>query len=457
MKHRSRPLITAEQQAILDQVEVRLITPSERDRFDQLMVAEHYLHNAECVGEQLRYVAEFQGRWVALLTWSAAAYKLKLREEWIGWSARHKRRRLPLAVNNSRFLILKESHIPNLASKVMKLNVQRLSADWEAAYHHPVLVAESFVDRQRYLGTAYKVSGWTLLGKTQGYRRSQQDFYAAHGRPKELWVRELCAGARTVLRGRNLPAACQQLEQAHPPECPQSPEELSQMKVFFGDLDDWRTAKPDYPLSGLVALSVCAVLCGVCLGQRDLAAFAKDLTGDQLQALGFPRDRSSRFHRYRAPSESTFARMLLHVKNTQLQAALLRWQDHVLGKAGPEDDQVSVDGKELLSSQGLEVVSAYSVKSGRWLGSEAVEPDSNEIPAAQKLLGRLEIQGQLVTADALHTQRETARIIVQDKGADYLFPVKGNQKGVADNVRQLHQQLAGAFSPSGSNFGGSDL
>jgi hypothetical protein len=457
MKHKSRPPITTEQQTILDQVQVRLITATERTRFDELMIAEHYLHNAECVGEQLRYVAEFQGRWVALLTWSAAAYKLKLREQWIGWSERQKRRRLPLAVNNSRFLILPEYHIPNLASKVMKLNVQRLSTDWEAAYQHPVLVAESFVDRARYLGTAYKVSGWTLLGKTQGYRRSQQDFYAAHDRPKELWVRELRPGARTVLRGRNLPAACQQLELERPPECPQRPEELSRMKLFFGDLDDWRTAKPDYPLSGLVALSVCAMLCGVCLGQRDLAAFAADLTRDQLQALGFPRDWSSRLHRYKAPSESTFARMLFHVKNSQLQAALLRWQDHVLGKASPEDDQVSVDGKELLNSQGLEVVSAYSVKSGRWLGSEAVAPDSNEIPAAQKLLSRLEIEGRLVTADALHTQRETARIIVQDKGADYLFTVKGNQKGVADNVRQLHQHLVGAFSPSGPNGVGSAL
>ena len=73
---------------------------------------------------------------------------------------------------------------------------------------------------------------------------------------------------------------------------------------------------------------------------------------------------------------------------------------------------------------------------------------SNEIPAAQELLKRLDLDGSLVTADALHTQTETARIIVQDRGGDYLFTVKGNQKGVAENVQQLYQGLLHDFSPS---------
>jgi hypothetical protein len=139
--------------------------------------------------------------------------------------------------------------------------------------------------------------------------------------------------------------------------------------------------------------------------------------------------------------------MLSHLDNPRLQQALLAWQDQVLGKRDPQDDQVAVDGKELLNSQGLEVVSAYSVRDGRWLGSEPVAEGSNEIPAAQQLLRRTELEGSLVTADALHTQSETARIVVQDRGADFLFTVKGNQPGVAQNLQQLSQSLAGAFSP----------
>jgi len=457
MKITARPVRPDDDQRLLDGVQVRLLLPEERDRFDQLLVAQHYLKSAALVGEQLRYVAEFAGQWVALLAWSAGAYHLKARETWIGWSAPQKKRRLSLVANNSRFLILDGWHVPNLASRVMKLSLQRLSQDWQDHYHHPVLVAESFVDPQQFSGTCYKASGWTLLGHTQGNRRARQDFYLPHNCPKQLWVRELQPGARTILRGRNQPEALRAAPAPHPPECLETPAKLQQMTQFFADLTDWRQRKPDFPLPSLVAVSLCAMLCDVCLGQRDLAAFAADLTVDQMAALRFPRDWTSRHRRYRPPSESSFFRLLTQVKPSQLEAALLAWQDHVLGKRDPTADLVAIDGKALLNSQGLEVVSAYSVKDGRWLGSELVAADSNEIPAAQELLRRVPIEGALVTADALHTQTETARIIVQERGADYLFTVKGNQKGVADTVRQLHQNLSRAFSPSGPDGHHPDL
>jgi hypothetical protein len=345
-------------------------------------------------------------------------------------------------------LILEGWHQPNLASRLMKLCLQRLSQDWADLYGHGVLVAESFVDPQQFLGTCYKASGWTLLGPTQGYRRSRQDFYLAHDCPKQLWVRELSPGARTVLRGRNTPEVLRSVASTHAPECLQTPEELQQMRRYFEGLTDWRKRKSDFPLSSLIAVSLCALLCKVCLGQRDLAAFAADLTVDQMAALRFPRDWTSRHRRYRPPSESSFFRLLSHLNSRQLEAALLEWQDHVLGKRRPAGDQVAVDGKELLNSQGLEIASAYSVSNGRWLGSEAVAKGSDEIPAVQELLRRVPLDGSLVTSDALHTQTETARIIVQERGADYLFTVKGNQKGVAKNVQQLYQGLAHAFSPS---------
>jgi hypothetical protein len=448
MKTTAVPVITEEQPCLLKGVQIRLLQPEERERFDQLMGEQHYLGNAELVGEQVRYVAEYQGQWVGLVAWSAGAYGLKLREEWIGWNPSQKKRRLSLVANNSRFLILEGWHEPNLASRLMKLCLQRLSQDWTDLYGHGVLVAESFVDPQQFLGTCYKASGWTLLGQTQGYRRSRQDFYLAHDRPKQLWVRELRPGARTVLRGRNTPEALRNVASTYAPECLQKPEELQQMRLYFEGLSDWRKRKSDFPLSSLITVSLCALLCKVCLGQRDLAAFAADLTVDQMAALRFPRDWTSRHRRYRAPSESSFFRLLSYLNPRQLEAALLEWQDQVLGKRSPAGDQVAVDGKELLNSQGLKIASAYSVSDGRWLGSQAVAEGSNEIPAVQELLRRVPLDGALVTADALNTQTETARIIVQERGADYLFTVKGNQKGVSENVQQLYQGLAHAFSPS---------
>lgn len=446
MKCPAAPSLTADEQDVLDQVEVRLLPPAERARFDALLVAEHYLHAAELVGEQLRYVAEVRGQWVALLAWSAPAFRLKDREQWIGWTQAQKRRRLPLLANNSRFLVLPDRAVPNLASRVMKLCLQRLAADWQAAYGHPVLVAESFVDSQLFRGTCYKASGWTLLGQTAGYRRARQDYYVAHDRPKQLWVKELQPGVRTILRGRNLPQGLQPAARHQPPECLQTPTELERMRGFFAGLPDWRTRRCPYAVSTLVTVAVCALLSGVCLGQRDLAAFADGLTSAQMIALGFPRRGNPR--RPLVPGETTFFRLLSHLNSRALEQALLDWQNHVLGPRPAADDQVAVDGKKLLNSQGQEIVSAYTVQGGRWLGSEAVGAGSNEIPAAQTLLRRAPIEGMLVTADALHTQSETARILVQERGADYLFTVKGNQPQLAATLRQRHATTPGAFSPS---------
>ena len=60
---------------------------------------------------------------------------------------------------------------------------------------------------------------------------------------------------------------------------------------------------------------------------------------------------------------------------------------------------------------------------------------ANEIPALRELLDPLSIKGRVITADALHTQRETARFLVEEKGAHYLFTVKDNQKTLANDLK----------------------
>ena len=447
--------MTAGEQAVLDGVAVRLIGSGEQERFDRLLVEQHYLHNAERVGEQLCYVAQYQGQWLALLSWSAPAYRLKDREAWIGWTEAQRRRRLGLMANNSRFLILEHAHYPNLASRVMRLCVQRLSDDWEQRWGHALLLAESFVDVQVFRGTCYQVSGWQALGLTQGYGRTREDFYLKHDRPKQLWVRELRAGARELLKARNLPPKYAVVEERTAPVCDGTAEELGAARAFFDGVSDWRKKIGDFNCAGLIALVACASLCGVQRGQRDLAAFARTLSSPQLRALGFRK--KGRPRRYRPPSETTFYRLLSGVDSNALQQVLRAWQDQRLGARRADDDVLALDGKELLSSQGVEVVSAYAVKSGRWLGSQIVEQKSNEIPAAQQLLRTLPLrQGDKVTLDALHTQQETAQIIVQERGADYLLSVKGNQPGIA---KTLAQQCARrrAVSPSAPSGPGAAL
>lgn len=455
MKRREKPTVTAIEQSVLDGVTVRLTEAQEQERFDELIVKHHYLHSAAWVGERLFYVAEYEGKWLALLAWNAAAYGLKAREAWIGWSVKQRRSRRTLVANNSRYLILPGAHYPNLASRVMGQCLRRLSNDWQERYGHELLLTESFVDSQLFRGTSYKVSGWTLLGRTQGWGRNRQDFYVRHDRPKQLWVRELRKGARELLRARTLPAKYASVETEQIPDCELSTKELSATREYFEQVPEWRRNRAEYCCAGLAALVACASLCGVMRGQRDLAAFARGLSSQQLKALGF--HKRGRPRRYRSPSETTFFRFLKGVDSLALEHALLQWQEDRLGRRKADDNVLAVDGKKLRSSQGVEVTSLYATKSGRWLGSEMTEEKSNEIPAAQRLLARKNLEGQRVTMDALHTQDKTARIVVQEGGGDYLMSVKGNQPGIADALQKRRNSLRRSFSPSASRGSGADL
>lgn len=435
----------AAEQDVLREVAVRLIRAEERARFDEVLEREHYLHSAELVGEQLRYVAEYQGRWLALLTWSAAAYHLKDREAWLDWTPAQRARRLPLVANNSRFWILRDAHYPNLATRVLKLCLDRLPLDWQQQYAHPILMVESFVD-QSLRGTCYRAGNWQLLGLTKGYRRARTDYYTRHDQPKQLWVKEIKPGYRELLKSRRLPEWANALEATSVPACVEEPQELRGMVKHFGKVPDWRTRLGDYPVTGLVALVACATLCGVQRGQRDLAAFAATLTPKQMQALGFRKKGHPR--RYESPKETTFFRLLSKLDSRKLEEALLAWQEKMLGPRDKDDSLLAFDGKKLRSSQGLEITSLYAVKSGRWLGSELTKSKSNEIPAARELLRRTDLEGCLVAADALHTNAETVQVIVQEKGGDYLLPVKGNQPTLEATLGVLQEKLQNAFSPS---------
>jgi hypothetical protein len=422
---------------MLRRVEVRLIVGDiERAEYDRLITTKHYLHSASMVGEQLRYVAVVDGRWVALLGWCAAARHLRPRELWIGWSDSQRRHRLALVANNSRFLILaKAGELPNLASRVMRLCLDRLSDDWELAYAHPIAVVESFVDAQRFAGSAYKACGWEALGATQGFARNAQDFYTAHNQPKQIWVRELAPGTRAklALPSEQLPEPWAAVEARIAPQCDLICPQISSLREHFMAVPDPRSRKSlHFPMSGMLTLLACATMSGVARGQRDIAAYARRLSQHQLRALGF-RPSARSFGRILPPSETTCFHVLCIASPEAVERALLAWQDQVLGPL-PPDEPIGIDGKTLRSAKGLEIVNAFAPKSGRWLGSQAVELGSNEIIAARTLIGKIDIEGRTVCLDALHTQRETAKQIVQEGGGHYLFTVKGNQAKLEANL-----------------------
>jgi hypothetical protein len=443
MKQRSARLPAKAQQAVLDELEIRLIRPEERTRYDQLIEQQHYLKNADLVGEQLRYVAVDSGdHWLALLSWSAPAYRLRAREAWIGWTPWQREQRRHLLANNSRFLILPEGRFPNLATRAMRLCLDRLSADWQVAYGHPLVIVETFVDPALFAGTVYRAGGWEEIGVTQGHRRCSRDFYQMHERPKRLFVRTLVPDARAGLCAPTLPASWHAGALPAPPGDSVPISALRSLYERFHALPDTRRHR-SHQQAGLLALIACAALCGVARGQRDLAAFARDCTQAQLRALRCRRDPRTRL--YQPPSESSFFRVLQRLDPRQIETVLLGWQQQMLGPLEP-GELISVDGKELCSAAGLELVSAYAASTGRWLGSEPVASGSNEIPAARRLLDRVPIDGHPVVADALHTNQSFAHQVVQERGGDYVLTVKANH----DRLHQTlcHKLAPQSFSPS---------
>jgi predicted transposase YbfD/YdcC len=440
IKHKS---VSPAEQTVLDRLQVRPLTRAEDlARCDALIVAEHYLHEATLVGERLRYVATFKGKWLAVATWSAAAFHLKARDQFIGWTPEQCRRRRPLLANNSRLLVLADCHCPNLISRFMKLMLARLSQDWQAHWGHPLALVESFVDPQRFQGTAYKVSGWSHLGRTAGWKRDAADFYLKHDAPKQIWVRELVKKACVKLRAPELPAEWAGAESNLIPRCRVKAGEIrSLMEWLRQELVEFRRPQAlAYPLAGVMALIVMAMATGVRKGPDDLAQYADTLSQGQLRALRFRTNAHT--GRMRRPKKTVFHTVLNAVEGDVLERLLLRWQEQLLGPV--QDRVVIVDGKQMRHG-GVEMVNAVS-GAGRFLGGVITQAKSNEIPAARQVLRQLDLTGRTVLVDALHTNVETAQQILYEQGGDFLMTVKGNQPTLRKTLEDLFTQRA--FSPS---------
>lgn len=429
---------------VLAKVTVRLITPEEKPRWDELITQRHYLGNAHLVGRQLRYIAELDGDWVALIGWNVAAYHLKGREEWAGWSITQRLKRRKFIVQNSRYLLLVDrGRYPNLASRVLSLCCRRLSQDWEDAFGHPVLAVESFVDPERFTGACYRASGWEILGRTKGCRRHHRDFYQEDGHPKELWIRALHPKARRWLKAETMPPAFAAHED---PElyCLYTAKEFRSLWERLNQLVDRRRRKGR--LHGLAStLTICALatLCGA-RGTRAVADFAGYLNQTQLRLLRCYYDKKTQ--RYQPPSEPTIRRVLKQVPATEFDQAITAW----MAERDDTMDRVAVDGKTVKKAKApdgrpLHLVATVTHKTARLVAQRPVDEKSNEITALRPMLQDVPMDEVVVTSDAMQAQQDAARFLTQEKGADYFFSLKGNQPSVQEAAERF---LNRAFPPS---------
>jgi hypothetical protein len=433
------------QQRLLGEVRVQLAERSQLPRLSRLLDEHHYLGSLKPVGERLYYVAtDASSRWLAILVFSAAANHLRAREQWIQWTNEQRRRRLSLITNNCRFLVLPDRSVPNLGSRILRLTLDRLSADWQARYGHPILVVETFVDPDQFQGTVYTASGWVELGETDGWGRQRRDYYVKHDKPKRLFARALERGACRSLQAEQLKPSLAVVEAKVPVRCTKRVKEIESIVQHFKRLPEYRERVESYPLFSLAALILLAMLCEAPRGQTDLEKFARGMSQGQRRALGIRRNVHGK---YPAPSQSTFSRFLAGVDEAQLEATLQAIQQQVRGPA-PKNELVTLDGKEPKHGSGASILTAVSVPSQYYLGSAVVDVKTNEIPVAQEtVIPPLDLEGRFVSLDALHTQDETARRVVLDAGGDYLLTVKKNQPTLLANIKNKVTAPQAGFPP----------
>lgn len=324
----------------LDEVRVRPVERSEEVRHHELMASHHYLGYLPKIGHTLWYVATYQDQWVALLSFSAAAWKCAVRDRWIGWDfhRQYDYDRLKLIANNSRFLILPHWHRPNLGSKILSLCHRRLSADWQQRFGHRLLLLETFVDPQRFQGTVYRAANWLYLGLTRGYRRTRQGYSNTVHSPKKVFVRSLQRNARTLLSKPVLPLPYRQ----GVPKMMLSAQQMRSLPSFFIDIADPRRAQGRrHCLPTVLAIACGAILCGM-RGYKAIADWAQSLGPKARERFGCRRVNG----RYLVPSESIIRDVMIRVDPTHLDRSLQRWNQ----ACGQHDTTLAIDGKTMCNA-----------------------------------------------------------------------------------------------------------
>jgi hypothetical protein len=167
--------------------------------WNELMDKYHYLGSGPMCGGRMRYLLKSRKYgWVGGLAFSSAAWKLKARDQWIGWSAEERERQRDKVVCNSRFLILPQVKVKNLASHVLAKSIKRLRIDWAKRYGYEPALLETFVESSRFQGTSYRAANWKDIGRTQGRGRNDRLNEKKAG-IKAVYIYPLRNNAREIL------------------------------------------------------------------------------------------------------------------------------------------------------------------------------------------------------------------------------------------------------------------
>jgi len=322
----------------LSQIVVRPVHRSEEPEFQELMQSYHYLGALPKIGNTIWYVATNNDEWVALISYSAAALKCGVRDQWIGWGYRHQYDRLHLVANNSRFLILPQHHHRNLASKILSLCKRRIQHDWVNRFGYPLLLMETFVDPSRFHGTIYQAANWKLIGKTKGYQRIGNGYSNTRHIQKLVFVQALQRNTRTLLSG---PSLINRYKTGGP-RMKLTAEQMRSLPGFFREIKDPRRAQGQrHRLHVVLAIAAGAILCGM-RGYKAISDWAQALSPRMRERFGCRFKNGKRI----VPSESTIRDVLIRVEPVELDQALQKWN----AQYGAIDQSLAIDGKTMCNA-----------------------------------------------------------------------------------------------------------
>jgi len=199
-----------------------------------LVSRHHYLGYRPLVGAQLRYLIRCRHGWLGALGFSAAAWRLAARDQWIGWNDSARRTHLHLVVCNSRFAIQQGVQVPNLASWALGQCARRLPQDWERRYGYTPVLLETYVEQGRFLGTCYRAANWVGVGSTSGRGRQDRE-HRSDLAVKDIYLYRLREDARALL--------AEQPPETEAPAPPTPPADWAEQEFGAADLKDRRLRK----------------------------------------------------------------------------------------------------------------------------------------------------------------------------------------------------------------------
>ena len=436
------------------------MSEAETGWYNELM-AEHHSLGVAASGRVLRYAAEMDGVPLVLATFGSAAWRVPVRDEFIGWDPVQRAERLERVCCNQRLCVLPEAEaVPHAASRALAQMLRQLPADHLQAFAARLAAVESFTDPQARAGTTYAACGFTQAGLTAGCGRSRgAAHFVHHGRPKAYWIRELAPGGLTALAAAF---------DSRPLTGLTGPD-FKGLLGYLAEVTDHRKPKGvRHDLAAILAVVVVARLSGAD-SVYAAAQFAATMPQEALRRCGIRCNR--RLGRYVPPSHKTIKRAVRKAGAQAADEQMCAWLRAEAAAGRLTWRHIAIDGKTLRGARDGDgkaphLLAAYDVGTGTVLGQDDVDVKTNEItcfvPLLQAILdGRArrghghghghgdgddtgsdgaspggtwqqgEGEGELVivTADALHTQEAHVKAM-NALGVAWMLILKDNQPGL---------------------------